>query len=116
MKRMIELIITAEDNLKIVVNNRREFAIEYPELSMKDERCSLSDLLDDSGYIGNDWYSPIDIGLTEAPAISSGALYNDDESEAPDDYEKLWYYADYNVTSYLVKLLKEGQVIFTKHS
>ncbi|HSE99803.1 MAG TPA: hypothetical protein VLA48_02815 [Nitrososphaeraceae archaeon] len=77
-----------------------------------DERDLLTTLLDDSGYIGNDWYSLYDVGLTEAPIVAYGS-WSEDDGETM-DYEQMWIFNDYNIYNFAEILLKEKKVIFKK--
>jgi hypothetical protein len=108
-------------NLKELENGDLEISVtdkeEFEELLCKvapDERCYLWDMLENARYAGNNWYAPMDLGLTEVPAVAYGALYEDDGSEEPNDYEKLWSYNNYMITSYLEELQENGKVVFTR--
>lgn len=108
---MIELIELENGNLEIKLLNKKDFK-DFLEKE-QDERTALFELLDESRYIGNGWESPTEIGLTEAPAVSFGTQY-DDEDEKVIGYDKLWYYADYQIKSFLDELKKYNFVIFNK--
>jgi hypothetical protein len=114
----IKLNILDNGDLKIAVDDKEDFE-NILAREFNDERIYLYDLMDNARYIGNDWYCPSCIGLTEAPAIGQGAIYPEDENEndgLPVDYENLWYFTDYMIKSYLEILEKDGKVIFTGHS
>ncbi|MDR2805793.1 MAG: hypothetical protein LBB85_09190 [Dysgonamonadaceae bacterium] len=113
----IKLDIQDDGNLEISICDWDE--LEYIlSREYNDERAYLCDLMESARYTGNDWHCPLDIGLTEAPAIAQGAIYPEDENENdgfPADYENLWYFSDYMMLSYLEILKEEGRVIFTGH-
>ncbi|MDR1715400.1 MAG: hypothetical protein LBS20_06110 [Prevotella sp.] len=77
-------------------------------------------MMEDSGYIGNDWDCLYNIGLTEAPVIGQGAIYPEDGDNSHDgypvNYENLWYFEDYMLRDYIELLRKEGYVDFTRHT
>lgn len=110
---MIELVKQENGHLMIKLVDREDVA----ELLDKhdNESATVTDMLDSGGYLGNDWHVPEDIGLTEAPAIGQGAIYNDNEEE-PEilDFENLWYYPEYMVKNFVEELLDQGFVIFVQ--
>jgi hypothetical protein len=108
---MLDLIELENGNLKIVVTNKEELQDVIDR--EQDERDALFDMLERTGFIGNNWGVIYEAGLTEAPAIGYDLSYADDGEL--DDVEKLWFYNDYMVTSYLEKLKEDGFVIFTAH-
>lgn len=108
---MIELIELENGNLEIRVLNKKDFK-EFLQKDLE-EREALFELLEDSRYIGNGWESPIEIGLTEAPAISFGTQYDEETGEVI-GYDKLWIFSDYHIKSYLEELKKHNFVIFNK--
>lgn len=117
---MIELIELDNGNLELRLTNREDFE-QMLERNYEDERAYLVDMLDCSHYIGNDWEVPTYIGLTEAPAIGYGMIW-DDERDEDDfiisegvnviDWEKLWVFDDYMIKDYLQELKEKGSVIF----
>jgi len=109
---MINLNITIGGNLCIELNKGAKEELKELIENGRDERDLLTTLLDDSGYIGNDWYSLYDVGLTEAPIVAYGS-WSEDDGESM-DYEQMWIYNDYNISSYAEILLKKGKVIFKK--
>lgn len=113
-KIMITLNITIGGNLCIELDKGAKEELKELIENSRDERSLLTTLLDDSGYIGNDWYSLYDVGLTEAPIIAYGAIHNDELSEYPDDYEQMWIFNDYMLRSFAEELLKNKKVIFKK--
>lgn len=117
-KNAIELTILGNGNLEITVSNKEEFE-EIISKEFQDERHYLAELLENSRYIGNDWYCPYEIGLSEAPAIGQGAIHLEEENEndgQPVDYENVWFYEPYQIRSYIEKLQTEGKVIFMAHN
>lgn len=115
---MITLNITIGGNLLIELDKGKSAKEDLKEIIDRASNTDviITDLLDASGYLGNDWHEPYSIGLTEAPAIAYGAIYNDTENDSveAEDYEKIWYYNDYQIKSFAKILLKEGKVIFKR--
>lgn len=109
---MITLQETENGNLKIILNDKEELETILERASNTD--AIVTDLLDGSGYLGNDWHEPQSIGLTEAPAIAFGAIYNDTENDnvEAEDYEKIWYFPFYMLHSFAEILLEKGEVEF----
>lgn len=94
---MITLNITIGGNLEITLDKgAKEDLKEILERATNTDGI-IAELLDVSGYLGNDWHEPTYIGLTEAPAIAYGAIYDEEEDRVNDgtEYEKIWYYPDY---------------------
>ena len=112
----IRLTILDNSNLRLSINDKEDFD-DIKSKKYCDERHYLSDLMDNSGYIGNDWECCYDIGLTEAPAIAQGLIYSekDDNDGYPVDYENLWYFNSYMIESYIEILSRQGYVDFTAH-
>jgi hypothetical protein len=113
----IKLNVLPDGDLEISVGDREIFE-DILSYEFKDERHYLLELMDCAGYIGNDWDCPYNIGLTEAPAIGQGIIYpeeDDDFDGIADDWENLWYFPDYMLSSYLEILKEEGKIIFTGH-
>ncbi len=109
---MIELIEQPNGNLLIKVIDTEDYKELYDN-SILCERGNLWEMLEQGGYVGNDWYSPCNLGLTEVPAIAKGAIsYASEDDWEPNDYEKLWIYPDYMLSSFMDKLLEDGEVIF----
>jgi hypothetical protein len=106
---MIHLEEQTNGDLKIILADSESFN----ELLDKDldERVVLTEMLDDARLLGNDWHAPTDLGLTEVPAIGYG--HSEDEGGVV-DYEKLWIFNDYMVTSFLEELKINGYVKFKK--
>lgn len=74
----------------------------------------IVDLLDKSGYLGSGWDAPNNIPLTDAPIITYGAIYDSEEQDEPIDYEKVWYYSDYAINSFMAILLRDGEAFFNR--
>ncbi|GAB6013559.1 hypothetical protein [Viscerimonas tarda] len=115
-RNAIELTVLDNGDLEIAVSNREEFQ-DIINKKIHDERAYLAELMENSRYIGNDWWYACNIGLTEAPAIGQGAIFPEDENYdgEPADYENLWYFPDYAIKSYLEILQTEGKIVFTGH-
>lgn len=111
---MITLNETIGGNLLISLDKGKSAKEDLKEIIDRAENTDdiLTDLLDASGYLGNG-YEEATGCLTEAPIIAYGAIY-DEEIDIPIDYEKIWVYSDYMITSFAEKLLTEGQVIFKR--
>ena len=117
-KRMIRLK-EEENNLLIILEDREELEA----LQHLSEDNILWEMMEGSRYIGNDWYCNQIIGLTEAPNICKGAIYyneipneySDSHTrcvELPIDFEKVWYYPDYMIKSFVEEILEKGEVKF----
>lgn len=112
---MITLNITIGGNLLIELDGKSAKK-ELKEIIEKASNTDLilTDLLEASHYTGNDWHTT-ELVLCEAPIIAFGAVYSEDEEiDVPIDYEKIWIYSDYVISSFAEILLKEGKVIFKK--
>lgn len=109
---MIQLNITIGGNLCIELDKNCKKELKELIENSRDERDLLTTLLDDSGYIGNDWYSLYDVGLTEAPIVAYGS-WSEDDGETM-DYEQMWIFNDYMIKSFAEILLKDKKVIFKK--
>lgn len=113
---MITLNETMGGNLLITLDDgeeARQALIETIERAGNTDAI-LTDLLDASGYLGNGYVETTG-ALTEAPILAYGAIYSEDEEiDIPIDYEKVWYYSDYQIKSFAEELLNEGKVIFKK--
>lgn len=110
---MVNLTELENGNLKITLEEGGLDELETILERTNDERIHLVEMLDIAGYIGNDWYSPDEIGLTEAPAVARGASYPNQDNDEGVEYEKLWYFGDYMIVSFTEILKKEGSVVFT---
>lgn len=113
---MITLNQTMGGNLLITLDDGAEARQDLIEIIERvgNTDAILTDLLDASGYLGNGYEETTGV-LTEAPIIAYGAIYSEDEEiDMPIDYEKIWYYSDYQISSFAEKLLNEGKVIFKK--
>ena len=73
----------------------------------------LQDLLEDHLCNGWEWLEPEEIGaLTAAPLLSDSVLRNDKNEVT--DYENVYWFPEYAVTSELEELLDKGFVDFTR--
>ena len=107
---MVNLVELENGNLKIELTDREEL-LDVMDRG-QDERDALYDILERTGLIGNNWAVIFEGGLTEAPII--GFDFDVDDNGAI-DAEKVWYYNEYMVKSYLEELKEHGFVIFTGH-
>lgn len=113
---MITLNQTMGGNLLITLDDGEEARQDLIEIIDRagNTDAILTDLLDASGYLGNG-YEETTGALTCVPIVAYGAIYSEDEEiDMPIDYEKVWVYDDYMITSFAEKLLNEGKVIFRK--
>jgi hypothetical protein len=108
---MITLVEQDNGSLKIVANDK-ELLAEYLE-KFPDDREFLFEILEQSGYIGNDWHCVMNAGLTEAPVIGYGAIRDDDGGL--DSYETIWYYPYYQQYHFGQSLIEQGFVYFSKN-
>lgn len=108
---MVNLVELESGNLQIIIKDREELQDVIDR--GQDERDALFDILERTGLIGNGWGVIFEAGLTEAPVIGYD-LDIDDDGEIV-SAEKLWYYNEYMVKSYLTQLMEDGYVIFTAH-
>ncbi len=111
---MITLQITIGGNLLITLNKNSKQDLKELIEKASNTDLILYDLLEVSSYGGNGWEVPSHIGLTEAPAISFGAVYIDEEADYPIDYEKLFYFPNYQLESFAETLLRDKRVIFKR--
>jgi hypothetical protein len=98
--------ILPNKNLLITCNDAEELKELIEKYS--DERELLQELLEVSGYLGNDWYCLWDVGLTEAPVVGYGMFEVEDET----DFENIWWYPNYQVSNFAEILLEKGNVEF----
>jgi len=114
----IKFTVLDNTNLRLSIDNQSDF-IDVLSRNYVDERHFLADMMEDSGYIGNDWDCLYNIGMTECPAIGQGAIYPDNEEEDNDgypiDYENLWFFGDYMILDYLAIIKENGFVDFKRH-
>lgn len=106
-----------DGSLKISLNEHNpEAYLEVQELIDKPSVEAINDLLEACRMIGNDWYivPAEDIGaLTDSPIIGNGAIYAEEgDQDRPMDYEKVWWFPDYQVVDPIEVLLKYRFVIF----
>lgn len=109
---MIQLNITIGGNLLIELDGKSAKK-ELKEIIEKASNTDaiLTDLLDLSGYLGNGFEETTG-ALTEAPIIGFNSIFNEEDELV--DYEKCWYYKEYQIKSFADELLKNGKVVFTK--
>lgn len=111
---MITLNETVGGNLLITLDDGAEEDLREIIERASNTDAILTDLLDASGYLGNNWCETTG-ALTEAPILAYGLIYDEDEEiDEPIDYEKVWYYSEYQIKSFAEELLNEGKVIFKK--
>lgn len=110
---MINLTELENGNLLIEIVDKEDFA-ELLDKGYSDERHPLLDMLESARYLGNDWDAPCNLALTKMPLITYGVIYDSEDSDSPDDYEKYWGFPNYMIYSYLQILKDDGKVIFTK--
>jgi hypothetical protein len=108
---MITLNQTIGGNLEIALDENSKKELKEILKKATNTDAILSELLDISGYLGNDWHEVSGV-LTEAPILAYGAIYEDEDIT---DYDKVWYYPNYMTTSFAEVLLKEKRVIFKRH-
>lgn len=110
---MIELKITSGSLLLIVKDKQQvKETIERYEQYPFAEESILSELLDDSGYIGMDIMPNNVIGLTEMLNIAIGVNYEDEGSDVVIGYERLFVYKDTYKKCFYEELVETGQVEF----
>lgn len=111
---MITLNETIGGNLLIILDDGAEEDLKEIIERAGNTDAILTDLLDASGYFGNNWFETIGC-LSNAPIVAYGAIYDEDEEiDMAIDYEKIWYYEPYQIKSFAEELLNEGKVIFKK--
>jgi uncharacterized Ntn-hydrolase superfamily protein len=113
---MITLNQTIGGNLLVELNKGKSAKEDLKEIIDRatNKDAILIDLLDASGYSGNNWFEATGV-LTEAPIIAYGAIYDEDEEiDMPIDYEKARYFSNYQTESFANTLLRDGKVVFTK--
>ncbi len=107
----IKFTVLDNTDLRITIDNRNDF-LDILSRRYCDERHYLSDMMDDSGYTGNDWDCLYNIGLTEAPAVGQGAIYPKEGKENdgyPIDYKNCWYFENYMLHDYIEILQKTAE-------
>lgn len=111
---MITLNETMGGNLLITLDENAEEDLREIIERADNIDAILTDLLDASGYLGNGFVETT-VCLTDAPILAYGAVYDEDEEiDMPIDYEKIWYYSDYQIKSFAEELLTKGKVIFKR--
>lgn len=110
---MITLNITIGGNLLIELQKGAKEELKELIEKASNTDAILTDLLDSSGYLGNDWHA-VNGCLTERPIIGWGSIYLNEDDDFPTDYEKVWHYPQYELHSFAEELLKNKRVIFKK--
>jgi len=111
---MISIHELDNGNLEIVVSDKEYFEWQL-DRPYEQDRYHLADMLDCGRYLASNWHAPMGLGLPGVPAIAYGALYKNDETEEPEDYEKLWTYPDYMIKSFIEELQQNGSVTFERY-
>lgn len=107
---MIELIERKDSLLILLLPEGKEWLQEHIEDGATDE---AHDLLEGARYNGNGWSCVYDqVACYGGPAIAKDAEIDDDGRMV--DAEELYYYTDYNITSWKEVLLQNGWVSFQK--
>lgn len=116
---MIVLKELESGNLEIKIDPEAD-RIEMENLIDVPLNTAFGELLEESGYVGNNWHNvmPEEIGaLTDSPIIAYGAIYaEENDQDLPIGYEKLWWFPQYEVEDPIETLLRNGVVIFTRAS
>lgn len=108
---MVELKELENGNLQLILTDKEELQNVIDR--GQDERDALYDILERTGLIGNNWSAVFEGGLTEAPIIGFGLDIDDDGKI--NGCEKIWYFNNYMIESYLETLKDTGSVIFKGH-
>ena len=118
---MIDLNILPDGNLKITLLDKAEF-LDYFDITINEttkeiefkKYPSVGDVLEASGYIGNNWFDCTDlVGLTDSPIIGYDVeIDNNGKYIFTSEGTKLWWYPDYMIKSEWEVLLNEGSIIF----
>lgn len=114
---MIDLNITIGGNLELVLQKGRKQDLKDITEKASKERSSctdaiLTDLLDASGYLNNNWHEDATLGLERIPTIGFGWMGTADNGV--EYYEKKFQYSDYQTKSFLTELLENKRVIFKR--
>jgi hypothetical protein len=110
---MINLNITIGGNLEISLQKGAKEELKELIEKASNTDLILADLLENSGYIGNDWHF-VEGVLTETLIVARGSIYENEDDNYPTDYESTWYYPDYMLKSFAEELLTNKKVIFKK--
>lgn len=110
-----------DGSLKISLNKQDpEAFLEVQEMIDKPLDEAFLDLLESCRMIGNDWYlvPAEDIGaLTCSPIIGQGAMYAEEgDQDRPINYEKVWWFPNYQIIDPIEEILSKGFVIFSAPS
>jgi hypothetical protein len=107
---MIELVERKYSLLILLLPEGREWLQEHIEDGAGDE---AHDILEQARYAGNGWSCAYDqVTLWGGPAIAKGVEIDGNGKMV--DSEELYYYPDYNTTSWKEVLLRDGWVSFQK--
>jgi hypothetical protein len=111
-------ILFKETNSSLVISVKKDNPDSIEEIQeainkYPDERVALNSLMDQAGYIGNDWYCLFNVGLTEAPVVAYGATQYDEDGY-PIDFESIYYYGNYMLENCLEYLIENRSVEFKK--
>jgi len=109
---MIKLEVVSNGDLKINLLDKEE--LEYLLSKELHEEDILTEMMDTARYLGNDWLCNMVIGLTEAPNIGRGVIFDEEDEDENMFAEEIWYYPDYMLKSFANELLENGFVIFKK--
>jgi hypothetical protein len=110
---MITLTEQTDGSLLVTLNKGCKGDLKRIIKNAQNTDLILVDLLEESGYLDNNWDAPCNFPLTEAPIITYCAIYETEEDDEPTDYEKVWYYSEYMIKSFAKELKKNKQVILT---
>lgn len=100
----LEIILKKKD--------KKEFKESYPDLMP-----NISDLLDQSRYLGNGWEDLTNqMALTNADAIGYDLLHDEEGNLEINDDSTIYFYPDYMVKNPFEVLYNTGKVIFQKAS
>lgn len=120
---MIKLTEIQNGDLEITITDKEEFQELIGKINDAKFNCGniddyfLCEAMDIARYIGNDWYCCVTLGLTEVPNICQGSIHDDVEDNTGGsivDYEKIWYYGNYMITSFVNELIEKGFTTFTR--
>lgn len=105
---MIKLEELENGDLKIILINKEDFIEEFPNLYPE-----IFDLLDRSGYLGNNWWNLTDlVGLTSSPLIGYDISIDDKGNLEFPKGCKIWWFPNYMIENPFERLYNKGEVIF----
>ena len=119
---MFDLRVSESGNLEVTLdfadeNEKQSLIEEIGE--MQEKKTDLDILIEGTErYWTNGSYQPFDagagnpfVGLTDAPMVANSMSFDDDgNAEIEGDF---WYYGNYQITSFIEELIREGRVVFT---